>query len=93
MTLFHFSPQQGTRTSLNMGADGGILAEQLLRERDRAEELNNRLNKTVKDLSEAGQREAELRGEMGSKEKELALVRHQLKEVQRKSDQDAEVRD
>ena len=75
-----------------MGSDNGVLAEQLLRERDRAEELNNRLNKAAKEVSEAGQRESELRTGLGAKEKELALLRHQLKEVQRKSEQDAEVK-
>ena len=75
------------------GPDSAVLAEQLARERDRAQELNNRLNKSSKELSDASQREAELRGDLGAKEKDLALLRHQLKEVQRKSEQDAEVRE
>ncbi len=84
--------QQGTRPSINLGPDTGILAEQLLRERERAEELNNRLNKSAKDLADSGQREAGLRTEVGQKEKEIALVRHEIKELQRKSELDAEAR-
>jgi len=65
--------RQTTRTSLNLGAsDSGVLAEQLLRERERAEELNNRLNKAVKDLAEAGRTEADLRSESGTKEKVIS---------------------
>ncbi len=77
---------------MNLGHDTGILAEQLLRERERAEELNNRLNKSAKDISDAGQREAELRVDLGKKEKDIALIRHELKEAQRKQEQDAEAR-
>ncbi len=83
---------QGTRTSLNLGPDTGILAEQLLRERERAEELNQRLNKSSKDMADSGRREAELRSEVGKREKEMALMKHELKELQRKAEQDAEAR-
>lgn len=88
----YFQLQQGTRTSLNLGSDSSILAEQLSRERDRAEELNNRLNKSAKELNDANQREADMRVEVGKREKDLALVKHELKEMQRKAEQDHEAR-
>ena len=68
------------------------MAEQLLRERDRAEELTNRLAKIKEELSESGQREADLRSNLGKKEKETALVKHELKEAQRKAEQEQEAR-
>ena len=42
---------------------------------ERLEELNNRLNKSSKELADANQREDETRSELGRKEKDLALVR------------------
>ena len=69
-------------------ADTSILAEQLLRERDRADELSNRFAKIKEEFAEAGQREAELRSHLGKKEKEVALVKHELKEAQRKAEQE-----
>ena len=51
---------------------------------ERLEELNNRLNKSSKELADANQREDEMRSELGRKEKDLALVKHELKEMQRK---------
>lgn len=68
------------------------MAEQLLRERDRAEELSNRLSKIKDELSESGQRETDLRSHLGKKEKEVALVKHELKEAQRKAEQEQEAR-
>ncbi len=77
-----------TRPSLNLGSGGtGDLTEQLARERDRAEELNNRLTKSAKDLGDAGRREAELRSDLGRKEKDLALIKHEVKELQRRAEQ------
>ena len=83
---------QNSRQSIgnHQNPDNSILAEQLLRERDRAEELANRFAKIKEDLTEAGQREADLRSHLGKKEKEVALVKHELKEAQRKAEQEAE---
>ena len=55
---------QGSRTSISNhpnNADTSILAEQLLRERDRAEELANRMAKLKEELSEANLRETDVR--------------------------------
>lgn len=77
----------------NQGSsETSIFAEQLLRERERAEELTNRLNKLNKELSEANQREGDVRTNLGKKEKEFALVKHELKEAQRKAEQEQEAR-
>ena len=83
---------QNSRQSIgnHQNPDNSILAEQLLRERDRAEELANRFAKIKEELTEAGQREADLRSHLGKKEKEVALVKHELKEAQRKAEQEAE---
>ena len=64
---------------MSLGSDQAVLAEQLLRERDRAEELNMRLSKSAKELNDASLRENELRNELGQKEKELAIVKHEIK--------------
>ena len=45
---------------------------------ERLEELNNRLNKSSKELADANQREDEMRSELGRKEKDLALVSMEL---------------
>ena len=45
---------------------------------ERLEELNNRLNKSSKELADANQREDEMRSELGRKEKDLALVSLEL---------------
>ena len=59
---------------------------------ERLEELNNRLNKSSKELADANQREDEMRSELGRKEKDLALVRHEVKEMQRKAEVDLDLR-
>ena len=51
----------------------------LERERERCEELVGRLSKANKDLSEFNQRETEMRAKIGEKDKEVALIRHDLK--------------
>ena len=77
---------------MNLGADTSVLADQLLRERERTEEINNRLNKLSKELSDSNARESTLRDDMGKREKEIALIRHELKETQRKAENDLEAR-
>jgi chromosome segregation ATPase len=74
------------------GADTGIIAEQLLRERERAEELNNRLKQSSKDVAESNNRESELRSDLGRKEKDFALVKHELKEMQRRAEVDSDLK-
>ena len=54
--------------------------------------MNNRLNKLAKEVAESNSRESELRDEMGKKEKDFALVKHELKESQRRAEQDLEAR-
>ena len=54
--------------------------------------MNNRLNKLTKDLAEASSRENEMSSSVGKKEKELALLKHEIKELQRKSEQESEAR-
>ena len=68
-----FYLQQGTRASLNLGADNSVLAEQLSRERDHSQELNNRLTKIGNELTEANKRESDARRDAGQKEKDLEL--------------------
>eukprot|EP00094_Tigriopus_californicus_P011701 TCALIF_11305-PA protein Name:"Similar to ROCK2 Rho-associated protein kinase 2 (Bos taurus)" AED:0.07 eAED:0.07 QI:570/0.90/0.91/1/0.81/0.83/12/913/1380 len=85
-------PDRSARSSVNLGAEASVLTDQLIRERERNEEVNNRLNKQSKELNEANQRENELRSEVGKREKDIALIKHELKEIQRKADQDQEAR-
>ena len=68
------------------------MTDQLLRERERCEELVGRLNKVNKELSDANQRENEIRTTVGKKDKEIALVKHNIKELQRKVDQETDMR-
>ena len=88
---FSFLAQNSRQSISNHpnNADTSIVTEQLLRERDRAEE---RFAKIKDELTEAAQREADLRSHLGKKEKEVALVKHELKEAQRKAEQEAESR-
>jgi len=72
--------------------NGAATAEQLMRERERSDDLVARLNKVNKELGDANQREAEMRTGLGKKEKEMALVKHDLKELQRKVDLESELR-
>lgn len=50
--------------SNHANADSSILNEQLLRERERAEDLHNRVTKLNKEMSEANQRETDVRSIM-----------------------------
>ena len=69
-----------------------MLNEQLLRERERCEDLTSRLSKSINELSEASTRENELRTSLSKKDKDLALAKHELKDSQRKADQESESR-
>ena len=60
------------------------MPEEVFRERERVKELETRLAKISKDVTEANQRENELRAGLGKKDKEVALIKHELKEAQRK---------
>ena len=66
--------------------------DQLNRERERNDDLSNRLAKTNHELSEANSRENELRSAISKKDKELALSKHELKESQRRAEQEQESR-
>ena len=68
------------------------MPEEVFRERERVKELETRLAKISKDVTEANQRENELRAGIGKKDKEVALIKHELKEAQRKGEQDQDIR-
>ena len=46
---------------------------------ERCDELVQRLNKVNKELGEFNQRETEMRAKVGEKDKEVALIKHDLK--------------
>ncbi len=73
-------------------ADIANLNEQLVRERERCEDLTNRLGKSINELSDATTRENELRSALSKKDKDIAVAKHELKEAQRRADQEAEAR-
>ena len=58
----------------------------------RAEDLSERLSKTMRELGEANQRENEARTEYVKIERELAIVRHEAKESSRRVEHEAESR-
>ena len=68
------------------------MPEDVLSARERAKELETRLAKINKEVTEANQRENELRTTVGKKDKEVALIKLELKELQRKGEQDQEAR-
>ena len=68
------------------------MPEEVFRERERVKELETRLAKISKDVTEANQRENDLRAGLGKKDKEVALIKHELKEAQRKGEQDQDFR-
>ena len=51
-----------------------------------------RLSKTIRELGDANQRESDVRSEFVKVEKELALVKHEVKEVARRAEVEAEER-
>ena len=61
-------------------------------DRLRADDLAERLSKTIQQLGEANQRENEVRTEFVRVERDLALVRHEMKECTRRVEQEAETR-
>jgi len=72
--------------------DTAKLNEQLMLERERCEDLTSRLGKSINDLSEATAREKELLTSLSKKDKDVALAKHELKEAQRRADQETESR-
>ena len=73
-------------------ADTAMLNEQIMRERERCEDLTSRLSKSINELSEATDRENELRSNLSKKDKDLALAKHELKEAQRRAEQESDFR-
>ena len=71
----------------NSFSEGQTMADRL-----RADDLAERLSKTIQQLGEANQRENEARTEFVRVERDLALVRHEMKECTRRVEQEAEVR-
>ena len=72
--------------------DTAVLNDQLTRERERNDDLSNRLAKSMNELTEANSRENELRSVISKKDKEIALSKHELKESQRRSEQEQDSR-
>merc|ERR1719187_1456700 len=68
------------------------LADAVRLERSRADDLADRLSKTIRELGDANQRESDVRSEFVKVEKELALVKHEVKEVARRAEVEAEDR-
>jgi len=60
--------------------------------RGRAEDLAERLGKTLQQLADANQREAEARQEFVKVERDLAMSRHEVKEAGRRSEQESDQR-
>ena len=65
-------------------AEMALLNDQLQREKEYTIDLNSRLQKSIKELSDANSRENDLRNALSKKDKDAALVKHDLKESQRK---------
>ena len=61
-------------------------------ERERCEDLTSRLSKSRDELTEATAREKELLTSLSKKDKDVALAKHELKEAQRRADQETEYR-
>jgi len=61
-------------------------------DRIRAEDLAERLGKTVQQLADANQREADARQDFVRVERELAMARHEVKEAGRRADQESDSR-
>ena len=72
--------------------DTAKLNEQIMLERERCEDLTSRLGKSINELSEATSRENEMRTSLSKKDKDLALAKHELKEAQRRADQEMDAR-
>ena len=83
---FNKSEVDGNRNH-NSFIEGQSTADRL-----RADDLADRLAKTIQQLGEANQRENEARTEYVRVERDLALLRHELKESSRRVDLEVEVR-
>merc|ERR1719507_2678622 len=71
----------------NSFSEGQTMADRL-----RADDLAERLSKTIQQLGEANQRENEARTEFVRVERDLALVRHEMKECTRRVEQEVDTR-
>ena len=71
-------------------AEMALLNDQLQREKEYTIDLNSRLQKSIKELSDANSRENDLRNALSKKDKDAALVKHDLKESQRKVEQETD---
>ena len=76
-------------THLN-SAEMALLNDQLQREKEYTIDLNSRLQKSIKELSDANSRENDLRNALSKKDKDAALVKHDLKESQRRVEQETD---
>ncbi|XP_040567571.1 rho-associated protein kinase 1 isoform X1 [Lepeophtheirus salmonis] len=85
-------PTPRNRTSASQNNFSSASADDTSRERERAEKLTLQLNNTYNELKEANSREENIRAEMSKKEKDLALVKHELKETQRRIEIESESR-
>ena len=73
-------------------AEMALLNDQLQREKEYTIDLNSRLQKSIKELSDANSRENDLRNALSKKDKDAALVKHDLKESQRKVEQETDLK-
>ena len=71
-------------------AEMALLNDQLQREKEYTIDLNSRLQKSIKELSDANSRENDLRNALSKKDKDAALVKHDLKESQRRVEQETD---
>lgn len=72
--------------------NSSALADQVRVERSRADDLSDRLQKSLRELGEGEARESETRTELVRLEKELALIRHESKQSSIKIEQEADSR-
>ena len=87
------SAKNNTKASKKSEVDGNrnhksFSEGQTMADRLRADDLAERLSKTIQQLGEANQRENEARTEFVRVERDLALVRHEMKECTRKAEQE-----
>ena len=87
-----FQLQRSSMSNHLNSADISMLNEQIQREKQMNDDLSNRLSKSIKDLNDGNTRENELRTALSKKDKDIALVKHELKEIQRKVDQEVEAK-
>merc|ERR1719495_1815199 len=92
-TLQDSNKSRGRSTEVTDGGGGRhSFAESPAVDRGRADDLAERLGKAIQQLGEANQRENEARTEFVRVERELALLRHEAKESNRKVEHEVESR-